>query len=174
MCADYWRDKSARESFEISGFLDAYARLNRGAALEVLEKRAKPDYVVGSRAGSQRFGVELTSVYLDDRSVPEEHMQAQGNVLTPIDFSEARLQAYQDRLVAAIESKTRKARAGYDPSRPLILSIYVNEYIAIYLGRKELEALVQRNRSTFDGMSPFAEIVFWNIGGNDVFSVRPE
>lgn len=66
-----------------------------------------------------------------------------------------------------------KARKGYDLSRPLILAIYVNEYIAIYLGKSEFEEIVRRYAGVFDAVEPFTEVVFWNLGNGGIFRVRP-
>ncbi|MGA2193441.1 MAG: hypothetical protein ABSG42_08730, partial [Nitrospirota bacterium] len=79
-----------------------------------------------------------------------------------------------ERLIAAVMEKICKARNGYDTSRPLILAIYVNEYIAIYLKKSDLETFVSRYESVFDAMAPFTEIVFWNLGNNGVLQVKPK
>ncbi len=167
-----WPDKEEREEFEISGFVRTYTRVSGTSPFEVLERREKPDFVVG-RVGGEQIGVELTSVYLDDRSVPDKHKK-DFDGLVPIDFDPAELEAYERRLVSAIEAKVEKARTGYDLSRSLVLSIYINEYIAIYLGQNDLEALVRRNERVFDSIHPFAEIFIWNLANDGVFSVRPE
>jgi len=130
--------KTEREKLEVSGFIDAYAEFPEARTLEVVTKGEAPDYVVRDRATGQEFGVELTSVYIDDRSVPDVHMRKQeGFVEIPHDMEE--LERYEKRLIAAIIDKVCKARKGYDTQRPLILAVYLNEYISIYLGAKELQ-----------------------------------
>jgi hypothetical protein len=70
-------------------------------------------------------GVERTSVYMDDRSVPDLHMRAHEG-LVEIAYDRHELARYSKRLMAAVMDKVCKARCGYDVSRPLILAIYVN------------------------------------------------
>jgi len=100
-----------------------------------------------------------------DGDPPEESVEI------PYDIDE--LQKYQGRLISAIQDKIEKARRGYDLTRPLILAIYVNEYIGIYLGQPELDALVSRHEPFFDNMAPFSEVVFWSLPNGGVFRVRP-
>lgn len=169
-----WPDKASRENFEIEGFIKAYAKLKGSRKLSIVERSEKPDFVVKDVTTCEEFGVELTSVYSNDRSVPDVHMvgvPAGEQVEIPYDTQE--LQAYEARLVSAIADKVRKARAGYDIGRPLILSLYINEYVSIYLGKAELDALVRRHQSLFDEMAPFAEVVFWNLGNREVYQIRP-
>lgn len=170
-----WPDREGRENCEIAGFVEAYARLRGSPRLSIVSKGDKPDFVVREATTGREFGVELTAVYIDNRSVPDVHM-ADGDppeepVGTPYDKEQ--LERYQGRLISAIQDKIKKARRGYDLTRPLILAIYVNEYIGIYLGQPELEALVSRNESFFDDMAPFSEVVFWSLANGGVFRVRP-
>ena len=166
-----WPDKLDREQFEIDGFIEAYARLPGSPRLTVVARGERPDFVVRDSDTKSEYGVELTSVYLDDKSVPLVHKTSTGR--TDIPFDRERLEKYESRLISAIAEKVRKAREGYDATRPLILAIYVNEYIPIYLGRNELEAMVQRNEAEFDAIAPFSEVIFWNLGNGGVFQVRP-
>lgn len=171
-----WPDKQTREQFEITHFVEAYARLPGSPRLTVLGRSEKPDFTVRETATGQEFSVELTSVYIDDRSVPDVHMAdgepADEPVLIP--FEKTEFDRYQQRLLSAIQEKIRKARAGYDTTRPLILAIYVNEYIGTcYFGRPELEVFARRHEPILDAMAPFTEIVFWNLGDGGVFRVRP-
>lgn len=171
-----WPDRDAREAFEISGFVEAYARLPCSPTLSIISKGDKPDYVVREATTGQEFGVELTAVYLDDRSVPDMHM-VDGDPpegLVEIPYDKEQIQRYEGRLVSAIRDKIEKARRGYDISRPLILAIYVNEYIGIYLGRPELESIVSRNKPFFDAIAPFHEVVFWSLPNGCIFRVRPD
>lgn len=170
-----WPDKQSREQFEIAQFVEAYARLSGAPQLTVMEKSEKPDYTVRETSTGREFGVELTSVYIDDRSVLDVHMVdgEPADEPVPILFDKTELERYQQRLLSAIQEKIRKARAGYDKTRPLILAIYVNEYIGIYLGMPDLEVFARRHEAIFDAMAPFVEIVFWNLGNGGVFRVRP-
>jgi hypothetical protein len=127
-------------------------------------------------ATRERFGVELTSVYLTDRSVPDEHIPPRPAHLftSGIPYDEVELGRYKHRLLDAIADKVKKAKVGYDLSYPLILSIYANEYRKIFLDELlEWEQLVRDNESLFDNCYPFSEIVFWNLPNEMVFGVRP-
>ena len=168
-----WPDKNEREKFEIKGFIEAYSRLPEARQFQVDSKGDAPDYVVKDGATNEEFGVELTSVYLDDRSVPDVHKRnEERREIIPDD--ENTLDRYEKRLIAKIIEKVCKARKHYNTARPLILAIYINEYISIYLDRTELDSLVQRYEGVFDSMVPFSEVVFWNLNNEGVFRVRPE
>ena len=73
MSSNWPEDKQDRERKEISMFISAYLRLSHGRQLEVEQKRDKPDYFLKDLLSGDMFGVELTSAYLTDRSVPDEH-----------------------------------------------------------------------------------------------------
>ena len=120
------------------------------------------------------FGVELMSVYLDDRSVPDVHMKViNGSELTMIPCETNKIEDYKERMLEAVAEKISKA-VKYDKSFPLILSVYVNEYISIFMDERKFQSLVEANESLFDSMEPFSEIVFWPLPNGGVFSVKPE
>jgi len=167
-----WPNKEEREHFEIKEFLEAYSRLPEARHFEVVSKGETPDYIVKASDTGEEYGIELTAVYLNNRSVPDEHMPDHKGVVD-IPYDEEKIEQYIKRLVAAITEKVCKARKSYDTSRPLILAIYVNEYIAIYLNKQKLEAFIHRYEGLFDAMTPFTEIVFWNLGNDGIFQVRP-
>ena len=167
-----WPNRDERERLEIEGFISAYSRLPHARRLEIVSKTEMPDYVVRDVATGDEYGVELTSVYVDDRSVPDHHMPEQtGPEWIPDDKAE--LARYLRRLLDAVEVKIQKACQGYRQDRPLILSIYVNEYVSIWLDCEELDRLVKANDSFFEDMSPFREIVFWNLPNGGVLSATP-
>lgn len=58
----------------MESFLTAYERLAGRRFRREGPSIDKPDYRVVEPSTRLRFGVELTSVYLDDRSVPDEHI----------------------------------------------------------------------------------------------------
>ena len=114
------------------------------------------------------FGVELMSVYLDDRSVPDVHMKViNGSELKMIPCETNKIEEYKERMLEAVAEKISK-------SFPLILSVYVNEYISIFMDERKFQSLVEANESLFDSMEPFSEIVFWPLPNGGVFSVKPE
>ena len=170
-----WPGRNARESFEISGFVEAYTRLPGSRHLSIISKGDKPDYVVQVVSTGQELGVELTAVYMDDRSVPDVHMidgdPPEG--LVEIPYNKEQLAKYEARLISAIRDKIGKARRCYDTSRPLILAIYVNEYVGIYLRKPELDSIVARHELFFNDMAPFSEVVFWALPNGGIFRVKP-
>ena len=70
------------------------------------------------------------------------------------------------RLLEIVFSKNKELR------KPLILSIYVNEYISSHIERSHWENFEKSNENLFDNMSPICEIVFWPLVNNEVFSIR--
>jgi hypothetical protein len=168
----YWPKKTEREGFEISKFISAYARLPKGRSFVVHSKQETPDYFLKDSTTGEIFGVELTSVYVDDRSVPDEHMEPI-NGLVEIPYDPSAIELYNSRLIATVESKIQKARKHFDTSYPLILAIYINEYISIYLEKSDLEKLVRTNESLFDAIEPFTEVVLWNLANEDAMSITP-
>lgn len=164
-----WPSTSESEAFEIERFVKAYRRLPERVKFKIVSKTESPDYLVEDQDGRE-FGVELTTVYMDDRSVPDHHMQ-ETNGLVEIPYDPQACELYEKRMIGKIIDKICKARKGYDLWNPLILAIYMNEYISIYLNESELEEFVDRYSGVFDSMDPFREIVFWNLCNGGVFRV---
>ena len=61
----------------------------------------------------------------------------------------------------------------YDTSHPLILAVYVNEYISIYMEESDWTELFRDNESVFDDIDPFSEIVLWNLANESAMSYIP-
>jgi len=172
-----WPNTEESEGFEIDEFIKHYKKLQSGKSFAVVGRGdsnfAGPDYVVKDAETEKCFGVELMSVYLDDRSVPDVHKKViNGSELTKIPCETHKIEEYEKRLLEAVAEKISKA-AKYDKKFPLILSVYVNEYISIFMDERRFQHLVDVNQSLFDGMAPFSEIVFWPLPNGGVFSVRP-
>jgi len=70
-----WPTKEPREQLEIKKFISAYERLPEGRSFVTESKGEKPDYLLKDKVTGAVFGGEVTSVYLDDRSVPDEHIK---------------------------------------------------------------------------------------------------
>ena len=169
-----WPDKNEREEFEITEFINSYERLKHGRRFKIIDKSEKPDYLVEDEKSGERFGVELTSVYISDRSVPDEHKKDnEGSVNIQEEIPE--LDEYKRRLIAAIDAKIKKAE-NYDLTNPLILSIYVNEYCSIFLDDSdEWKDFIDTHSETIDKKdNHFSEIVFWSLPNDMVISVIPE
>jgi hypothetical protein len=167
-----WPKKPEREQFEISKFISAYARLPKGRSFVVYSKQETPDYFLKDNVAGDICGIELTLVYLDDRSVPDEHMKPiHGGVEIPYDPSA--IENHNSRLIETIETKVQKARNHYDTTYPLILAVYINEYISIYIEETDWENLVRANERLFDDIEPFSEIVLWNLANDSAMSIVP-
>lgn len=165
-----WPNKTDREQYEIKGFFQTYQQAHPDRHFEIVTKSEKPDYIVKDVNTGEIFGVELTSVYMNNRSVPDEHIPAQ--VGEKIEYNLKQINDYLVCLVNAVKEKISKAHKHYDTSMPLILSVYVNEYISIYITERHLQKMVRDHPEVFDKMSPFLEIVFWPLSNNSVFCVR--
>lgn len=163
-----WPNRDSRERWEAEEFIRLYRRL-RDRSFEIVSKGERPDWILRDRHTDACAGLELTSVYLDDRSVPDVHM-IPGDATIP--FDEHRLHLYELRLVDAVVGKVHKARSGYSTISPLILSVYVNEYDSIHMMPRDWEALVRRHEAVFDDVRPFSEVVFWPLGNDGVFGVH--
>ena len=168
-----WSSKDEREAYEINGFIEHYKRLPEGRDFVVLEKREKPDYFVTDRTSRENFGVELTSAYLSDSSVPNEHLKTLNGKLENIPFNREEIEHFKMRLLEAVKVKVNKAILSYDLRYPLILSIYVNEYRSIFMDRKEWERFIKENEAKFDAMHPFKQIFFWSLVNGDALLVTP-
>lgn len=164
-----WHNRDFRENYEITHFIYHYAMLHH-RNLEVVKKYERPDYIVKDTESGQVYGIELTSVYLDNRSVPEIHMRHED--IPEIIFDPGKIVLYEARLVQAIVSKIQKARSLYDTTFPLKLSIYVNEYISIYMDEIFWRVFVKNNSILFDNLSPYSEIVFWPLPNAQALSVK--
>lgn len=167
-----WPAKEDREQFEIESLVSYYKTLPHGRDLEIVRKGEQPDFVLRDSTTGGLVGVELTSVYLDKKSVPHRHMVSIESPVE-IEYKPELITKYIDRLVAAVEKKVQLARKSYDCSMPLLLSIYVNEYESIHMDVEDWEDLVKKHEQVFDDVAPFIEVLFWPIPGKGVFSVRP-
>ena len=164
-----WPNKNPREQLEVNGFISAYERLS----LVVESRREKPDYLLKDSESGEIVGVELTSVYLDDRSVPDEHMK-QISGWERIPYDPGLIEQYKGRIIEKIIEKVDKARKDYDTQYYLILAIYINEYISIYMEESDWEAFVKVNENVFDDIAPFSEVFFVGLPNKKGLSVKPD
>ena len=168
--------KEERECYEIEKVIEYYRALDCARKFEVIEKREGPDYIVRDVKTNEFFGVELTSLYLSDRSIPEEHIpllnSEQGTSSIPLNRDE--LDEYEGRIIETVKTKIAKARKGYDLNYPLILSVYDNEYRSIFLRREDWQRIIDSNKKLFNDMYPFKEILFWGLANGDALLVTPD
>jgi len=170
-----WPNKKEREEFEINKFVKFYEP--GGRSFKVVRRGdshfAGPDYIVQDAKTGENFGVELVSVYLGNRSVPDVHKKViSSNDLMMIPCETHKIEEYEKRILESVAEKIRKVEE-YDKGFPLIMSVYVNEYISIFMDEKSFQRLVSTNENLFDGIAPFSEIVFWPLPNGVVFSVKP-
>ncbi|HEV7506501.1 MAG TPA: hypothetical protein VGS07_16490 [Thermoanaerobaculia bacterium] len=165
-----WPSKTERERWEIGEFLDIYRRLPHGLDLELMEERDKPDFFVQEVGGNRRFGVEVTSVYLNDRSVPDAHMNDSFDWLN-LQCDREQLELYESRLAQAVGEKVALAKREYDTRYPLLLSVYVNEYISKFITKDRWYKFRQDHNVLLGNTDPFIEVLFWNLPNNGAFSI---
>ena len=114
--------------------------------------------------------IELTSVYLQDRSVPDTHKR---DGMIDVPHRPTDVAAYGRRVAEAVQKKVRLARAGYRTDLPLILSVYANEYVTIHVDAAQWKDVVRQHESVFDEMRPFREVVVWPLVNGGVLRIRP-
>jgi hypothetical protein len=163
-----WQNKALREAFEIAELIKYYEK-HYGNHFEIIEKIERPDYLVRDKETQHLYGIELTSVYLSDRSVFEEHMHPVSQII--LEDPDV-IENYKKRILNAVVEKIQKARSGYDISHPLILSVYVNESIGEHLGFNEWKAFEMNHQDVFRNMTPFVEIVFWPLPLEEAYFIR--
>jgi len=159
-----WPTKKEREDFEIQGFIKEYKSLSHGRSFIVEEEGENPDRIVRDINTNEKFGIELTSVYLNNRSVPDIHMQEEGSF---IPFKQSEIEQYEKRILGSLIDKVCKARHHYKNKFPLILSVYVNEYISLHMGLEYWKSFASQYNILFDCFTPFEEIVFWPLPSPD-------
>lgn len=158
-----------REEYEIEKFICYYKNFSHGRSFEIIEnKRESPDYIVKDIKDGSCFGIELTSVYIDDRSVPDRHL-VEG--LLTIPYDRKNIEKYKARLLDSIQKKIVKAQKHYSLEYPLILSVYVNEYEKLFMDKQDWLIFIMENAAFFENISPFREVVFWPICGGRALSV---
>jgi len=159
-----WPTKKEREDLEIQDFIKEYKRLPHGRSFVVEEAGESPDRIVRDINTNEKFGIELTSVYSNDRSVPDTHMQEEGSF---VPFKNSEIEQYEKRILGSVIDKVCKARHHYKKEFPLILSVYVNEYISLRMGLEYWKTFASRYNNLFDCVTPFEEIVFWPLPSPD-------
>ncbi|PKN10525.1 MAG: hypothetical protein CVU72_00880 [Deltaproteobacteria bacterium HGW-Deltaproteobacteria-7] len=164
-----WPNKKDCENFEIKGFIDSYKKLKHGRHFIVINEREKPDRIVKDELTGEEFGIELTSEYLNERSVPDKHMSDKSEYILE---NQQNTDTYESRILDRIREKIEKAKKGYDLNYQLILSVYMNEYETIYMNEDYWRDFAKRYESFFDSIAPFIEIVLWPLPNDLVVSVR--
>ncbi|MFL6261146.1 MAG: hypothetical protein ACJ76Y_15710 [Thermoanaerobaculia bacterium] len=164
-----WPAKEDRQKIEFDLFRRGYRTLENGCDIDLMQWREQPDCEVRDVETGEIFGVELTSVYLNKRRVESYR---KGLVKVP-KRDPALIEAYQRRLLEAIREKVEKARSGYEIYPRMILAIYVGDIVAIHMDREDDWCRFHdEHREDFDNVSPFSEVVFFNLANDGVFSIK--
>jgi hypothetical protein len=168
-----WPNKEERENWEIGQFIAHYQKATGSTGFSIHTNREKPDYVLISDATQEKIGVELTSVYLSDTSVPDNHMplSMKKKPNKEIPYNPDDVELYQERVLKAIESKDDKALKGYSRDHPLVLSIYINEYIAIHIEHEDWTAFFERSGFHVKN-TIFKAILLWPLPGDSQYLMR--
>lgn len=148
-----WPSKEEAERWEIQGFIDHYRRLPGQRTFDVVRRQEQPDWIVRDISNGELVGVELTTVYLDDRSVPDWHKRDGG---LGVPYRREEISVYEWRVATAVQKKVRLARNGYDSALPLMLSVYANEYVTSTWNQRNGRAWSRRTKrsSTICGPLP--------------------
>ncbi|MBI5123023.1 hypothetical protein HZA75_04145 [Candidatus Roizmanbacteria bacterium] len=168
---DIFSNKDIRQDLEIEMFLKYYNEHYKSNYI-VFQKRDKPDYFIKDSLGNI-LGIELSSVYKDDKVVGTEHKPNHvGNGLLEIPWDSNTHQEvrnhYFKRIFDKINSKRAKVRLGeYDMTHPIILSLYLNDYYLIHIDESEWRTFVDINNAYFFKIKEFKEIFLIGIRSID-------
>jgi len=156
---EIFSNKYLREGLEIDMFLNEYNK-KYNTDFTILEKREKPDYFVKDSNGKV-LGVELSSVYMDDRVVFEHKKEELIEIsYNPENHQEVR-NRYFTRIIEKIEAKANKIKNDkYDSTYPIILSLYLNDYYCIHIKDSEWKYFFEVNDEHLSEISGFKEIFF--------------
>ena len=154
----YWPGKEKRAKYEIDQFLRFYKQLT-SKQFAIMNPNGKMDFdfIIQDVSTQQEIGVELTSVYIDDRSVPDVHMS--NTEMTEITYDSGQIQKYLIRIEEQIRRKI-KQYAKRKTQMPLVLSVYANEYVSIYVDDDQWINLGQRIQGL---MVPFETVIVWPL-----------
>jgi hypothetical protein len=159
--------QKAREAEQVAMFMNLAASWPRPRKfIEVGRADSEsdgPDYVIEDIETGRRFGLELTQVFLNDRSVPERHRTLH-TYFNPPSREDGQADAYAGAVKTAILKKGEKAKR-YDRSNPLWLFASLEEPEARFLGQthvRELFALKELDAA----LENFSQIFLWPVAGD--------
>ncbi len=148
-----------QEAKEIDLFLKVYNLFEPGGPWHASTHRDRPDFIITRKSNFEERAVELTSVYLDDKSVARDHVRrVRGPIAIPYDAR--KVERYKARIIRAVEKKCRSFADGFG-GQTAILSVYLNEYIAIHMSQEDLFELLLIHLPRVAGRGPFHQIVLW-------------
>jgi hypothetical protein len=172
---DIFSNKDIRQDLEVEMFLKHYNEHYKSRYI-VFQKRDKPDYFIKDSLGNI-LGIELSSVYKDDKVVGTEHKPNHDeNGLLEIPWDSNTHQEvrnhYFKRMFDKINNKRTKVKLGkYDTTYPIVLSLYLNDYYLIHIDESEWRTFVDINNDYFCKIKEFKEIFLIGIGPRNYFAI---
>ena len=166
-------NKIEREKFEIDNFICSYSEV-KNKDYEIVKKLddqkadSLPDYIVKDIDLDKQFYVELTTVYLDNKSFINRHWKDDKEI-QEIDFNKDNICKYKKRVLDAIISKNKKAKKYPKEFDKLVLSIQLNEIEGIFINKNDWETFLKENETTLCKCINLNEVLLWNSGGKSVF-----
>lgn len=150
-----WPGKDERERLELEAFLTTYRDLPHGSQLRIVRKRERPDYELATDE-KRRVGLELTSVYRSDRSVPDEHLpRLNDRELYLPSPHQSEFDLLLDRTAERVREKVRSAQS-FDRYPHMILAVYHNDHQSIHLrGAAIWRGWALKHAELVDAISPF-------------------
>jgi len=82
-----WPSKDEAERWEIENLIRHCQQFPGATTFEIIRKGERPDWIVRDQTTGALVGIELTSVYLHDRSVPDIHWR-DGMMNIPYELTE--------------------------------------------------------------------------------------
>ena len=165
-----WKNREEREVFEVQKFIKCY-EIATARKLEISQKGKppEPDFFVADRQSGALMGVELTSVYSGDRSVPDVHMKLDNLKTIPYDPGE--VERYLQQIINKAKAKADIYTRNHPGNMPLALSIYVNEYIAIHADEEEW---LEVGKKVQEKLGPFQMVILWSLPDEGMVAVEKE
>ena len=163
-------DKKDREDKELEYFFRSWIASDsslRDGDLVCVDNRERPDRIVRNRKTGKEYGVELTSVYLDDKSVIDHHRLLTSRMEGELLLYPEDARKYRHCIAKKVREKIDKAQS-YDNQRDLILAVYLNERVLYRDFKDELRNFMRRDPA-FRDVAPFVRIVFTGIGHGVVY-----
>ena len=166
-------DKDERQTFEIHHCLQAYYKLTGRKLAQVRsidgdKKHSQPDYLAMDRDTGEELIVELTSAYINDRSFIDRHWQ-ECDTFTDIPFNKKAIERYQERVLAQVLQKVRKAEKYPADGRKRLLSVYLNEHEGVFIKEDDWVDFFGKHQCLLDRITTLDEILLWinRPGGED-------
>ena len=165
-----WPSKKDREDKELEYFFRSWIASDSSLSdgdLVCVDSRERPDRIVRNRKTGREYGVELTSVYLDDKSVIDHHRLLTSRMDRELLLYPEDARKYRHCIAKKVREKIDKAQS-YDNQRDLILAVYLNELVLYQDFEDELRNFMRRDPA-FRDVAPFVRIVFTGIGDGVVY-----